>query len=96
MFIGEKTQVLWDVSLEVHLGERLAILGGNGAGKSSLLGAITGTIPVVRGDIRFKKESLAGLKPYEVARMGVALVPEGRRVYRDMTVVENLEMVCVS
>jgi branched-chain amino acid transport system ATP-binding protein len=91
MFRGE-TQVLWDVSLEVHLGERVAILGSNGAGKSSLLAAITGTLPPRRGTVAFKGESLAGMKPYQITQLGVALVPEGRRVYRDMTVAENLEM----
>ncbi len=65
VFRGE-TQVLWEVSLEVHLGERVAILGSNGAGKSSLLAAITGTLPPRRGTIAFKGESLAGMKPYQI------------------------------
>jgi len=91
VFRGE-TQVLWEVSIEVHLGERVAILGSNGAGKSSLLAAITGTLPLRRGTLAFKGESLAGLKPYQITQLGLALVPEGRRVYRDMTVAENLEM----
>jgi len=91
VFRGE-TQVLWDVSLEVHLGERVAILGSNGAGKSSLLAAITGMLPSRRGAIKFKGESLVGMKPYQITQLGMALVPEGRRVYRDMTVAENLEM----
>jgi branched-chain amino acid transport system ATP-binding protein len=91
VFRGE-TQVLWDVSLGVHPGERVAILGSNGAGKSSLLAAITGALPPRAGAIAFKGKSLKGLKPYQITQLGVALVPEGRRVYRDMTVVENLEM----
>jgi branched-chain amino acid transport system ATP-binding protein len=91
VFRGE-TQVLWEVPLEVHLGERVAILGSNGAGKSSLLAAITGMLPPRRGTIAFKGESLAGLKPHQITQLGVALVPEGRRVYREMTVAENLEM----
>ena len=91
VFRGE-TQVLWEVSLEVHQGERVAILGSNGAGKSSLLAAITGVLAPRRGAITFKGESLAGMKPYQITQLGVALVPEGRRVYRDMTVTENLEM----
>jgi branched-chain amino acid transport system ATP-binding protein len=91
VFRGE-TQVLWEVSLQVHPGERVAILGSNGAGKSSLLAAITGALPPRQGAIAFKGESLKGLKPYQITQLGVALVPEGRRVYRDMTVVENLEM----
>ena len=91
VFRGE-TQVLWDVALAVHPGERVAILGSNGAGKSSLLAAITGTLPPRRGTIAFKGTSVGGMKPYQITRLGVALVPEGRRVYREMTVGENLEM----
>ena len=91
LFRGE-TQVLWDVSLKVGQGERVAILGSNGAGKSSLLAAITGTLAPARGDIRFNEDSLIAKKPHEVTRLGIAVVPEGRRVYRDMTVRENLEM----
>ena len=91
VFRGE-TQVLWEVSLEVHLGERVAILGSNGAGKSSLLASLTGMLPPRRGAITFKGESLVGMKPYQITQLGMALVPEGRRVYRDMTVAENLEM----
>ncbi len=91
VFRGE-TQVLWELSLEVHPGERVAILGSNGAGKSSLLAAITGMLPSRRGTIKFKGESLVGMKPYQITQLGMALVPEGRRVYRDMTVAENLEM----
>lgn len=91
IYRGE-TQVLWDVSLTVHLGERVSILGSNGAGKSSLLAAITGSLAPRKGDILFKGESLVGLKPHQIAQMGVSLVPEGRRVYKEMTVLENLEI----
>jgi branched-chain amino acid transport system ATP-binding protein len=91
VFRGE-TQVLWGVSLKVHPGERVAILGSNGAGKSTLLAAVTGLLPLRRGDIRFKGESLKGKKAHQITHLGVAMVPEGRRVYRDMTVLENLEM----
>ena len=87
-----ETQVLWGVSLEVHLGERVAILGSNGAGKSTLLAAVTGLLPLRRGDIRLRGESLKGKKAHQITQLGVAMVPEGRRVYRDMTVLENLEM----
>jgi len=91
VFRGE-TQVLWDVSLEVQSGERVAILGSNGAGKSTVLAAVTGLVPAQRGDILFKGRSLLGEKPYQITQLGVALVPEGRRIYRDMSVWENLEM----
>ncbi len=91
VYRGE-TQVLWDVSLDVHPGERVAILGSNGAGKSSLMGALTGALPPSRGRIDFQGQAIAGAKPYQVTQMGIALVPEGRRVYKDMSVWENLEM----
>lgn len=91
VFRGE-AQVLWGVGLSMSPGERVAILGSNGAGKSSLLAAITGVLPPRRGTILFKGESLVGMPPYRITQLGVAMVPEGRRIYRDMTVVENLEM----
>lgn len=91
VFRGE-TQVLWDISLEVASQERVAILGSNGAGKSTLLGTIVGVLPPVRGELSFKGESLLGRNPHEIVQMGLAMVPEGRRIYRDMTVWENLEM----
>jgi branched-chain amino acid transport system ATP-binding protein len=56
------------------------------------MAAITGVLPLRNGDIHFQGRSLAGLKPYQVTQLGIALVPEGRRVYKDMTVRENLEM----
>ncbi len=91
LFRGE-TQVLWDVSLSLAPGERVAVLGSNGAGKSSLLAAVTAAIPPARGEIRFNGHSLAGQRPHEVTGLGIALVPEGRRVYKEMSVRENLEM----
>lgn len=72
--------------------ERVAILGSNGAGKSSLMAAITGLLVPRGGRLDFIEQSLAGLKLYQITQLGIALVPEGRRVYRDMTVRENLEM----
>jgi branched-chain amino acid transport system ATP-binding protein len=91
LFRGE-TQVLWDISLSVASGERVAILGSNGAGKSSFLAALTAGLTPARGDIRYDGQSLVGRRPHEVTGLGIALVPEGRRVYRDMSVRENLEM----
>jgi branched-chain amino acid transport system ATP-binding protein len=91
LFRGE-TQVLWDVSLSVAPGERVAILGSNGAGKSSFLAAVTAAIPPAAGEIRFNGRSLISKRPHEVTGLGIALVPEGRRVYKDMSVKENLEM----
>jgi branched-chain amino acid transport system ATP-binding protein len=91
LFRGE-TQVLWDVSLAIAPGEHVAILGSNGAGKSSFLAAVTAAIAPAAGVIRFDGRSLIGKRPHEVTGLGIALVPEGRRVYRDMSVRENLEM----
>ena len=91
LYRGE-TQVLWNVSLSIEQGERVAILGSNGAGKSSFLAAVTATLRPARGEIRFDGQSLIGRKPHEVTGLGIAVVPEGRRVYKDMSVRENLEM----
>jgi branched-chain amino acid transport system ATP-binding protein len=91
LYRGE-TQVLWGVSLSIERGERVAILGSNGAGKSSVLAAVTAALTPAAGEIRFKGHSLIGKRPHEVTGLGIALVPEGRRVYRDMSVKENLEM----
>ena len=91
VYRGE-TQVLWDIALEIQAGERVAVLGSNGAGKSSLMAAITGILAPRRGAIDFRGQSLVGFKPYQITQLGIALVPEGRRVYKDMTVRENLEM----
>jgi branched-chain amino acid transport system ATP-binding protein len=91
LFRGE-TQVLWDITLSIGQGERVAVLGSNGAGKSSFLAAVTAALPPARGDIRFDGVSLLGRRPHQVTALGIALVPEGRRVYKDMSVRENLEM----
>lgn len=91
VYRGE-TQVLWDLSLTVEEGERVAILGSNGAGKSTLINAVTGVLQPRRGDIRFRNRSLLGKKPYEIIQMGISVVPEGRRIYPEMTVYENLEI----
>lgn len=91
VYRGE-TQVLWDIGLEIQAGERVAVLGSNGAGKSSLMAAITGVLAPRSGVIDFRGQSLLGFRPYQITHLGIALVPEGRRVYKDMTVRENLEM----
>ena len=91
VFRGE-TQILWDISLQVAEGEKVAILGSNGAGKSTLLFSIMGALPSRQGEIHFADRLISGLKAYQIIREGLALVPEGRRVYRDMTVWENLEI----
>jgi branched-chain amino acid transport system ATP-binding protein len=91
VFRGE-TQILWDVSLEIQAGERVAILGSNGAGKSTLIQTIMGSLPVRKGEIRFHEKPLSGRKPFEIVQLGLSLAPEGRHIYKDMTVWDNLSM----
>jgi branched-chain amino acid transport system ATP-binding protein len=80
------------LSLEVGAGEIVGLIGANGAGKSSTLHAIMGVAPVVGGDVRLDGTSLVGRAPEEIARSGVALVPEGRRIFAELTVEENLRL----
>ena len=78
------------LSFEVAAGEIVGLIGSNGAGKSSTLHAIMGAAPITGGDVRLDGRSLVGLSPENVARSGVALVPEGRRIFAELTVAENL------
>jgi branched-chain amino acid transport system ATP-binding protein len=80
------------VSLTVDSGEIVGLIGPNGAGKSSTLHAIMGAVPVASGDVRLHGRSLVGRRPEDVARAGVALVPEGRRIFAELTVEENLRL----
>jgi branched-chain amino acid transport system ATP-binding protein len=80
------------IDLEVQPGEIVGLVGPNGAGKSSTLHAVMGVVPVAAGDVRLRGRSLRGLAPERVARLGVALVPEGRHVYGSLTVAENLRL----
>jgi branched-chain amino acid transport system ATP-binding protein len=81
-----------DVSFEVRPGEIVGLIGPNGAGKSSTLHAIMGAAPVVGGDVKLAERSLVGRRSEDVARAGVALVPEGRRIFAELTVEENLRL----
>lgn len=85
-------QALWNVSFHVGKGERVGILGANGAGKSTTLGALMGLYPPSSGEIRLLGHPLAGKPPTECVTQGLALVPEGRRLFPEMSVRENLEM----
>ena len=81
-----------DLTLEVGRGEIVGLIGPNGAGKSTTLHAVMGVVPCAAGEIRLGGASLRGRRPEEVARLGVALVPEGRRIFPDFSVEENLRL----
>jgi len=85
-------QAVRGLSFEVAPGEIVGLIGANGAGKSSTLHAIMGVAPVVGGDVRLGGTSLRGMRPEDIARSGVALVPEGRRIFAELTVEENLRL----
>ncbi len=81
-----------DVSLEVNEGEIVTLIGANGAGKSTVLKTISGLLRTKTGGISFMGESIASLAPHKIVERGLAQVPEGRRIFLQMTVQENLEM----
>jgi branched-chain amino acid transport system ATP-binding protein len=85
-------QALWSVSLNVQKGEMVALVGSNGAGKSTLLRTISGAQKPRKGSITVEGIRADTAEAHKVVDLGVALVPEGRRLFRDMTVLENLEM----
>ncbi len=86
-------QILFDVAFEAERGETVALVGRNGAGKTTTLRAVMGTAGLRRdGSVKIDGKETLGTEPYELARLGVGLVPEGRRVFRDLTVRENLDV----
>jgi ABC-type branched-subunit amino acid transport system ATPase component/ABC-type branched-subunit amino acid transport system permease subunit len=85
-----KSHVLHDVSLDVFPGEVVALLGRNGAGKTTTLAAITGVVPPRRGRITYRGRDITGGAPEAIARQGVGLVPQGRRIFPNLSVLENL------
>jgi branched-chain amino acid transport system ATP-binding protein len=88
----DKIHVLKGVSLEVEQGQIVTLVGGNGAGKSTTLRAVSGLLHPREGDIRFEGRKLTGLGAHAIAAMGVVQVPEGRRIFGRLTVEENLNM----
>ena len=88
-------QILWGVTLHVEPGEIVSLIGPNGAGKTTAIKSILGLVPLRRssaGTIRFKGERIDGLAPEQVVRRGIAVVPEGARVFPEMSVLDNLRM----
>ena len=85
-------RALWDVSFRVEEGERVALLGANGAGKSTTLGAVVGLYRAAEGTILYRGQRLNDRDTAEIIENGIALVPEGRRLFPEMTVRENLQM----
>jgi branched-chain amino acid transport system ATP-binding protein len=83
-------QALWDVSLEIKVGEIVAIIGANGSGKSTLLDAVSGLVHPAKGSIEFEGKNISALEPYRTVDLGISQVPEGRMVFPDLTVLENL------
>jgi branched-chain amino acid transport system ATP-binding protein len=86
------TQVLWDLSIEIHPGEIVAIIGSNGAGKSTLLGTISGLVKTWSGTVTYGGVDLTGKQPDRLVSAGVVQVPQGRRLFGSLTVEENLLM----
>ncbi|HSO66932.1 MAG TPA: ABC transporter ATP-binding protein [Desulfatirhabdiaceae bacterium] len=87
------SHILFDITLSVDSGEIVCLLGRNGAGKSTTMKSIIGLTPPKTGSIRFRGTECMGKKPYKLVRMGIGYVPDDRRVFADLTVSENLEIV---
>ena len=87
-----RAQVLFDLGLEVGRGEVVALMGRNGAGKSTTMKAVMGLLERRRGDVSFMGHDISALDAFRIARLGLGFVPENRRIFTDLTVVENLEI----
>ena len=87
-----KSHILQDVSVDVDRGEVVALLGRNGSGRSTTLKSIVGIVTVRGGSVTLHGRDITGLKPYAIARLGIAFVPEERRIFTNLTVIENLKL----
>jgi branched-chain amino acid transport system ATP-binding protein len=85
-------QILYDLDLDVGRGEVVALMGRNGAGKSTTLKSIMGLVARRRGSVRFDNHDISALEPYRIARRGLGFTPEDRRIFSDLTVMENLDV----
>jgi branched-chain amino acid transport system ATP-binding protein len=91
VFYGD-VQVIWDISFEVKKGEIVALIGANGAGKSTTLKTISGILRPKKGTILFEGKAINKVEPYRLIEMGIVHVPEARRLFVEMSVEENLDM----
>jgi len=85
-------QILFDLEFQIGRGEVVALMGRNGAGKSTTIKSLMALLPQRSGTIRFLGQDISRLKPFEIARRGLAFVPEDRRIFSDLTVLENLDV----
>jgi len=85
-------QVIWDVSFSVETGETVALLGANGAGKTTILKTICGALTPIDGTVSYRDEDITGIAPEDAVERGIAHVPEGREIFTDSTVERNLEL----
>ncbi|MHB8089218.1 MAG: ABC transporter ATP-binding protein [Anaerolineaceae bacterium] len=90
-----KSTVIHDLSLTIHQGEIVSVLGPNGSGKTTLVRSILGLTPITSGEVRFMGEQIHHLKPYQIVAKGIVVVPEGRGIFPKMTIEENLKTGCV-
>src|ERR1700743_970235 len=87
-----KGSVVFGVDFAVKHGTLTTLIGSNGAGKTTIMKGITGMLPVAKGRVRYCGEDITGLKPDQITQRGIVLVPEGRRLFHSMTVLENLKI----
>lgn len=87
-----KTDILHGVSFEVKAGQCVTLIGANGAGKSTTLRCITGLLPLRSGKVLFEGDDIAGLSGHKIVRRGITMCPEGRQIFPEMSVIENLKM----
>jgi branched-chain amino acid transport system ATP-binding protein len=88
----DRIQAVWDVTFSVKPNRVTALVGSNGAGKTAIMRAIAGTLPHAKGNLVFEGDSIDGLRPHRRVEMGIALVPEGRKIFPFLTVKENLDI----
>jgi branched-chain amino acid transport system ATP-binding protein len=87
-----EVQILWGPSLQLQAGQLTSLVGTNGSGKTTLLRTITGLLPAWKGKVQFEGRDITKLSPHEKTQLGMVMVPEGRQLFTDMSVLENLQM----